>query len=90
MAPARDKREYGLTEQDRAYEITRKFGVINADRANALLASVQDPTEELLGAVLFLARPGHVDDLVSLVASANDHPTRLLSAAATAEERRSW
>jgi hypothetical protein len=56
MAPARDKREYGLTPEDRAHEITRKFGAANAARANALLASVQNPTDQLLGAALFLAR----------------------------------
>jgi hypothetical protein len=90
MAPARDKREYGLTAADRSHEIARKFGAANAAKANALLASVQNPTDQLLAAVIFLARPGRVEDLIDLVASANDHPARLLSAAATADERRSW
>jgi len=90
MAPARDNREYGLTAADRAHEIAKKFGEANAARANALLASVQNPTEQLLGAVLFLARPGRIEDLVNLVASANDNPARLLSAATTADERRPW
>ena len=90
MTPARDKREYGLTSADRAHEITRTFGEPNAARANELLASVQNSTDQLLGAVLFLARPGHVEDLVNLVASANDHPVALLSAATTADERRPW
>ena len=90
MAPARNSREYGLTAEDRAHEIARKFGASNAARANELLASVQNPTDQLLGAVLFLARLDRVEDLVDLVASANDNPARLLSAATTAEERRPW
>lgn len=90
MPPARDRREYGLTAADRAHEIVRKFGKADVARANALLASVQDPTDQLLGAVLFLARPGLIEDLVSLVDLANENPAQLLIAATTAEERRPW
>lgn len=90
MPPARDRREYGLTAADRAHEIVRKFGKANVARANALLSSVQDPTDQLLGAVVFLARPGLIEDLVSLVDLANENPAQLLSAATTADERRPW
>lgn len=90
MAPARDKREYGLTAADRAHEIARKFGATNAARVDALLAGLRNPTEPLLGAIVFLPRPGRFDDVASLVAEANEHPARLLSAACTADERRPW
>jgi len=90
MAPKRDRREYGRTAADRSHEITRKFGDANAARAHSLLACIENPTDQLLGAVIFLARPNHIEDLVDLVASANDHPVRLLSAASAADERRPW
>lgn len=90
MSPARDKREYGLTAPDRAHEIVRKFGAANAANVDALLAGLQNPTDPLLGAIVFLARPGHLDDIPSLVAAANEYPAGVLSAATTAEERRPW
>ena len=90
MAPARDSQEYGLTATDRVHEIAKKFGEVNAERANDLLSSLQNPTDQLLGAVLFLARPGRIEDLIDLIALANDNPTRLLNAATTADERRPW
>ncbi len=90
MPPARNRREYGLTAADRAHEIARKFGAANAASVDALLAGVRNPTDPLLGAIVFLARPGHPDDIASLVAAANEDPASVLSAASTAEERRPW
>lgn len=78
-------RVYGLTPADREYEITRRFGAQALTRVNELLAGVTAPTEQILGAILFLARD--VDELPDLVAEANSDPQGVLNAAVVKEER---
>jgi hypothetical protein len=78
-------RKYGVTPADREYEIRRRFGAQALTRVSELLAGVTAPTEQLLGAILFLARD--VDELPELVAQANSDPQGVLNAAVVKEER---
>lgn len=81
----RDDREYGLTAEDRKHEIERRFGAGEYARAQGILAGVARPTQQILGAIVFLAR--NVDDLPDLVELANKDPQTLLNAATVKEER---
>jgi hypothetical protein len=83
--PRRRVREYGLTAADRRCEIERRFGVETFARADELLAGVVKPTDQILGAIVFLARS--VDDLPELVDLANTDPQQLLNAATVKDER---
>ncbi|RNF85275.1 hypothetical protein [Montanilutibacter psychrotolerans] len=82
MPTVKDKREYALTPEDRSFEIARKFGSVDGPRA-----TVTEPTGQVLAAIVFLARPGHVEDIESNVVFANSDRARLLNAATVKEER---
>jgi hypothetical protein len=81
----RNAREYGLTSADRKHEVERRFGVGQYTRVREILAGVAKPTEQILGAIVFLARS--VDELPELVDLANEDPQGLLNAATVKEER---
>jgi hypothetical protein len=87
MSTPRDPREYGLTEADRAWLIARKFVPEDAARVRALLEAVAQPTPQVLGAILFLARPGRVDDVAGYVRLAHEDRAALLDAATVKDER---
>ncbi len=87
MPAHRDRREYGLTPEDRAFLIARKFDAADAAVVAALLAAVDDPTDQVLGAILFLARAGRIDDLAELVRLASEDRATLLNAATVKDER---
>lgn len=87
MPPVSDPREYGLTPEDRAVAIARKFCPRDAARVHALLGTVELPSEKLLGAIVFLARPDRLDDIECLVDSARVDRTRILDAATVKDER---
>ena len=81
----KDPRRYGLTQADRDFEISRKFGSTCAARVNFLLSAVHDPKEHVLGAIIFLANTSvGVEELVLL---ANEDRDALLNAATVKEER---
>lgn len=81
----RPRREYGLTAADRQYEVERRFGPNAWPRAQQLLAGVAQPTEQILGAIVFLAQG--LDDLPSVVELANSDVQTLLNAATVKDER---
>ncbi len=81
------KSEYGLTAHDRAIEIARKFGSEHELRIMSVLSKVAHPSEKILGAIIYVARPGHADDIQDLVDLANKNPAQLLNAATVKEER---
>lgn len=83
--PSRNVREYGLTPSDRNFEIERRFGTGALAQANRLLSDVSAPTDQILGAIIFLAR--NISDLPDLVALANSDPKKLLNAATVKDER---
>lgn len=83
----RDKREYGLTEADRKWVIRNKFGLFSSNKIYKILNDVENPSDKVLGAILFLARPGKLEDIVSSVKLANDNEKRLLNAAQVKDER---
>ena len=83
--PKRDPRDYGLTAQDRAVTIESKFGLAQVAHVNALLSQVAAPSEQLLGAIVFLART--VDDIPALVDLANHDRDQVLRAATVKDER---
>jgi len=87
MCPTRDPREYGLTAADRAEIAARKFPGEDAARAIGMLDAVRAPTPQVLGAILFLARPGHLADVAEYVRLANEARQRLLDAATVKDER---
>ena len=84
---ARDVREYGLTESDRKWVIRKKFGLFSAGQINQILNKVENPSEKVLGAILFLARPGSVEDVESSVFLANTNESNLLNAAQVKNDR---
>ncbi|MGE0497956.1 MAG: hypothetical protein AB7I35_10515 [Ramlibacter sp.] len=81
----RNAREYGLTAEDRRDEIERRFGAGAFARAGELLAGVVNPTDQILGAIVFLARS--VEDMPGLIDLANTDPRGLLNAATVKDER---
>lgn len=80
----KDPRQYGLTQADRDFEIERKFGPASAARVNFLLSAVNDPKENVLGAIIFLANTS--DEVEDLVLLANEDRYALLNAAMVKEE----
>ncbi|QLO40562.1 hypothetical protein HV213_32800 (plasmid) [Klebsiella sp. RHBSTW-00484] len=84
---ARDKREYGLTGSDRKYIIQVKFGSNHIPAIEALLSNVVEPRENVLGAILFLARPGNFEDIENFIELANNNVSTLLNAAQVKDER---
>ena len=81
----RDPREYGLTRPDRDFEIARKFGPASISQVNALLGTVTDPGDPVLGAIVFLANTS--DQVAALVVLANEDRQALMRAATVKEER---
>jgi hypothetical protein len=81
----RKARKSASTAPDHKQEIERRFGVGAYARAREILAGVAKPTEQILGAIVFLARD--VDELPELVELANTDPQTLLNAAVVKEER---
>lgn len=75
---------FALTRPRRAAELRRKFGMAAQKLAQAL-GEVLAPSEQILGAVVFLAR--HQGDIPALVALANADRAALLDAATMKEER---
>ena len=75
----------GSTAPDHKQEIERRFGAGEVTRAREILSGVAKPTEQILGAIVFLARD--VDELPELVELANTDPQTLLNAAVVKEER---
>jgi hypothetical protein len=83
----RNAREHGLNHSDRVAEIERKFGSDQVERVLTALSRVSKPTEPLLGAIVFLARQGHVEEIAELVALANEDASKVLAAATVKTER---
>ncbi|CAM3441482.1 SpoVR family protein [Corallococcus sp. ZKHCc1 1396] len=83
----RDAREYGRNHADRIAEIERKFGPDKVEQVLAQLSRISHPTEQLLGAIVVLARPGHVGDIASSVSLANRDASAVLNAATVKDER---
>ncbi|GAA0188934.1 hypothetical protein GCM10009122_48300 [Fulvivirga kasyanovii] len=83
----KSKREHALNPEDRRYEITRKFGRENTELVEQLLSQVKDPKENILGAIIYLARDGKIDDVKNYVQMANEQVEVLLRCATVKEER---
>ncbi len=83
-----DPREFGLTTDDRLYEIDRKFGRERRDAVLALLAQMERPSDKLLGAVVFMAGAGDLRSVEALVLHANADPRAFLDAAQVVADRR--
>ena len=83
----RDNREYGLSIEDREWVIRNKFGFLQRGKAKAILQDSMDKSDKVLGAILFLARPGNLDDLANCVNLANENVQKLLNAATVKDER---
>ncbi len=84
---SRDKKDYGLNEEDRNWVIRKKFGLLKKRRILEILEDVTDPSEKVLGAILFLARPNNLDDVISFVNLANEDEQQLLQSAQVKDER---
>lgn len=83
----RNRREYGLSPEARVWGINKKFGSIYRKKAAEILQTSTDKSDKVLGAILFLSRPGSLDDLASNVDLANESPQKLLDAATVKDER---
>ena len=83
----RNRRKYGLSPEDRDWVINKKFGSVYREKAEEILQKSTDKSDKVLGAVLFLSRPGNLDDLASNVDLANESLQKLLDAATVKDER---
>lgn len=83
----RDRREYGLNKDDRGWIIKNKFDVNTQEKVRAMLQKVNNQSDTILGAVVFLTRADHIDDLLHCVKLANEDEQQLLSAATVKDER---
>lgn len=81
----RDPRQYGRTQADRDFEIARKFGPASLAHVNELLSHVRDPDDQVLGAIVFVART--VDGVEWCVKQANEDRPGLLRTAVVMDER---
>ena len=79
--------QFGLNADDRIYELTRKLGGDQVQIALKALGGVRCPTDQVLGAIVFLLRSGCPHDLDDLVDIANEDPASLLRAAVVKDER---
>jgi len=79
------KAEHGLTHSDRVAEIIRKFGADRVPEVLDSLEAVETPSENVLGAIVFLANRAH--EIPGLVELANSDRNALLVAATVKEER---
>lgn len=86
-AVARNPKEYGLSHEDRVHEIQRKFGASALQHTLDQLAQVINNNDRVLGAVIFLAREQHPEDIPSLIQLVNEDSERLLGAATVKDER---
>ncbi|RDH45846.1 hypothetical protein [Zooshikella ganghwensis] len=84
---ARDQRDLGLSESDRNYVIRKKFGLFSARKVKKILLGIENPSDKVLGAVLFLARPKQINDVISSVNLANESEKKLLEAAQVKMDR---
>lgn len=84
---SRGNREYGLIDADRKWVIRKNFGLFSSKKVLKLLDSVDNPSDKVLGAILFLARPDKLEDIVSLVELANENERRLLDSAQVKDDR---
>ena len=84
---AKNPKEYGLSHEDRVHEIQRKFGASALQNTLGQLAQIINNNDRILGAVIFLAREQHPEDIPSLIQLANEDSESLLSAATVKDER---
>lgn len=84
---AKDKREYGLTAKDREWVIAHKFPSFSVDKINLALSKVEEPSDKILGAVLFLSHMDCLESLKQCVQLANSNTLSLLRAATVKDER---
>jgi hypothetical protein len=84
---SRDKREYGLSLNDREWVIRKKFGFLSRRKARRILQGSVDQSDKVLGAILFLSRPKDIESLEGCVELANENVDRLLNAATVKDER---
>ena len=52
-----------------------------------VIRNVVEPRENVLGAILFLARPGNFEDIENFIELANNNVSTLLNAAQVKDER---
>lgn len=83
----RDQREYGLTPDDREWVLKSKFGIFSRKKAEEILNEASSQSDKVLGAILFLTRPGNLNDLEKCVELANENESALLNAATVKDER---
>ena len=76
-----DKRQFAFNEEDREYVLRLKFGDVNYTEVQEKLMSVQKPSNQILGAIAFLAKPGDMGSLARFVTMANDEEMVLRTAA---------
>ena len=87
MARAQHEREPRLTPEYRDGVLAEKFEPPARASVTRLLGQVVEPTDQVISAILFLARPGCVDDVERSVALANEDRQTLLDAATVNDER---
>lgn len=84
---AKDKRKYGLTPKDREWVIAHKFPSFSDDEINLALSKIEEQSDKILGAVLFLSHADCLESLKKCVDLANSNIVSLLSSATVKDER---
>lgn len=84
---SRNLREYSLNSVDRTFEIERKFGKENIEKVKAQLRAVSNPTDNILGAIIFLSRQNNIEDIEINIKIANENVEQLLESVTVKDER---
>lgn len=82
-----EKREYGLSKDDRELIIKKHFSQFPKQKVMLVLNKANNQSDKILGAILFLSRSGNILDLEACVQLANENELKLLNAATVKDER---
>jgi len=82
-----DKREFAIGPENRRFTIEKKFGSDKFTQVESILEKVVNPTDRVLGAILFIVRDGDFEQLEEYVALANEDEMQLRTIASVKFER---
>lgn len=82
-----DKRDFAIGIENRLFTIEKKFGSDGLAQVESILEKVENPTDRVLGAILFSVRDGDFEQLEEYVALANEDEMQLRTIASVKFEQ---
>lgn len=82
-----DKRQFALNPRDRRYVIKEKFGEEQVFTIESMLKDVENSSDQVLGAIVFLCREGDLKSVDRYIDMANSDEITLRTAANVKLER---